>query len=119
MKKLIKDTEDLLKQAKTEKSHYYTAKILQQWLDVVKTCGLPIPECKHEWMDYPMHPGRYCRKCGVNRESKPQPISQRKVENAEFEGRLSDTSLLFLQDVLRKYRNQTIKIQIDVVNGKE
>ena len=24
-------------------------------------------ECKHEWMDYPMHPSKFCRKCGVNR----------------------------------------------------
>ena len=32
MENLIKDTKDLLKQATTEKSHFYVASILQKWL---------------------------------------------------------------------------------------
>ena len=48
MKKLIKDTKDLLKQAKTEKSHYYVASILQKWLEVAEHSLYHKPQKEHK-----------------------------------------------------------------------
>ncbi|MCK9370630.1 hypothetical protein M0R04_12030 [Candidatus Dojkabacteria bacterium] len=35
-------------------------------------CGMKQPKsnCEHEWMDYPMHSSKFCRKCGIN----PPPL---------------------------------------------
>ena len=43
---------------------------------------MDIKECKHEWMDYPMHPSKYCRKCGVNRESEPK--YKKRIEELKY-----------------------------------